>query len=197
MFTKKNHCLTVNKNICFTCISTAATALTVEIPSTIFRYVSLQSYVTITQDYQRNYGKNITKNWLYVNKTNNMDLMPNLTMKAIHLFLLLSICILYEIPSIDTTISPSSKGKKAKQPKELKVNAGPVTDNVFDRGLVDDEPLASDILLENSAYYRNTDIRNFNGTVLGYVTPVSYFISICNDYIWLCNKKMFFFVNLF
>lgn len=102
-----------------------------------------------------------------------MDVLPFLTMKSIHLFLLLSICTLYELPSIDTTISPSSKGKKSKQPKELKVIAGPVTDNVFDRGLVDDEPLANDILMEHSAYYRDTAIRNFNGTVLGYVTPVS------------------------
>lgn len=44
--------------------------------------------------------------------------------------------------------------------------------NVFDRGLVDDEePLGKDILVESGAYYKDTTDRNFNGTVLGYVTP--------------------------
>lgn len=81
--------------------------------------------------------------------------------------------MLLEIPSIGTTISPSSKGKKPKAPKELKVSSGPVSENVFDRGLVDEEPMANDILIENAAYYKDTKVRQFNATILGYVTPVS------------------------
>lgn len=81
--------------------------------------------------------------------------------------------MLCEIPSIGTTISPSSKGKKGKTPKELKINVGPIGESVFDRGLIDDEPMSNDILIENGAYYKHTNVRNFNNTVLGYVTPVS------------------------
>lgn len=102
-----------------------------------------------------------------------MDLAQLLRIKSLHLLLVLLICMLFEIPSIGTTISPSSKGKKPKAPKELKVSSGPVSENVFDRGLVDEEPMANDILIENAAYYKDTKVRQFNATILGYVTPVS------------------------
>lgn len=43
---------------------------------------------------------------------------------------------------------------------------------MFDRNLVDDdEPLAKEIIIESGAYYKNTNDRHFNETVLGYVTP--------------------------
>lgn len=73
---------------------------------------------------------------------------------------------------VDGTISPSSKGKRAKTPKELKVNVGPADKSVFDRNLIEDEPLARDILAEHGAYFQDTSARRFDGTVLGYVTPV-------------------------
>lgn len=89
----------------------------------------------------------------------------------VYFFLLWSFCILCEIAWVGTTISPSSKGKKVKAPKEIKTGA--VDASVFDRNLVEEEPLANDILIENGAYYKDTSIRLFNSTVLGYVTPVS------------------------
>lgn len=86
----------------------------------------------------------------------------------------LLICLICQPNWSQATISPSSKGKKAKasKEKELKVNEGPVEDNVFERVLVDEEPSAADILMENGAYCKDTSRRLFNGTVLGYVTPV-------------------------
>lgn len=74
-----------------------------------------------------------------------------------------------------STLSPSSRDKnkgKVKN-KELKLKKGPVSESVFDRNLVEDEPSGVDILVENAAYYKETNERHFNGTVLGYITPVN------------------------
>lgn len=65
------------------------------------------------------------------------------------------------------TISP---GNKVKQNKQLKVKSGPQEENVIDRNLVEEEPMAKDILIENAGYHKETSLRHFNGTVLGYVT---------------------------
>lgn len=73
----------------------------------------------------------------------------------------------------NATIPPPEKGKRAKPVKELKVNTGPVDKNVIERGLVEDEPFAKDILIECNTYYKNTAQRLFGGPTLGYVTPVS------------------------
>lgn len=69
----------------------------------------------------------------------------------------------------NATISPGRSGKN-KQTKQFKLKQGPQEDNVFDRNLIDEEPAARDIIIENAAYYKDTSIRRFNGTVLGYVT---------------------------
>ncbi|XP_055917606.1 chitinase domain-containing protein 1 [Eupeodes corollae] len=66
------------------------------------------------------------------------------------------------------TISPG--GGRSKANKQFKVKQGPQEDNVFDRNLVDEEPAARDIIIENAGYHKETSIRRFNGTVLGYVT---------------------------
>lgn len=51
--------------------------------------------------------------------------------------------------------------------------SGPVDQSVFDRNLVVTNPKAKDIIREHKAYNSNgTKTRNFNGTVLAYVTPV-------------------------
>lgn len=97
---------------------------------------------------------------------NHFQIFPS---KIFRLFILFSICIL----STDATISPSQKGKKTKAARELKVITGPVADSVLDRGLIEDEPAVTDILTQNAAYCADTSVRNFNATVLGYVTPVS------------------------
>lgn len=72
----------------------------------------------------------------------------------------------------DATLSPSKKGKKVV--KELKTKKGPQSTSVIDRNLIEEEPVARDILLEHATYFRDTDLKLFNGTVLGYVTPVSH-----------------------
>jgi chitinase domain-containing protein 1 len=73
------------------------------------------------------------------------------------------------------TLTPNNKNnKKATKTKEIKIKNGPDSVSVFDRNLIEDEPAARDILIENKAYYTDTADRHFNGTILGYVTPVSY-----------------------
>lgn len=52
------------------------------------------------------------------------------------------------------------------------MKTGPIRESVFDRNLIEDEPSSKGILIENGAYYEDTSLRHFNGTVLGYVTPV-------------------------
>lgn len=84
------------------------------------------------------------------------------------------ICLYCGVATVECTISPSDKGKKAKAQKELKVNSGPVDQNVIERNLIEDEPAAKDILIESAAYYRNTSASLFDGPVLVYVTPVSH-----------------------
>lgn len=71
------------------------------------------------------------------------------------------------------TLTPSDVKGKGKKVKELKVKQGPQPSSVFDRGLIQEEPSAKDILVESGAYYEETALKNFKGTVLGYVTPVS------------------------
>lgn len=71
------------------------------------------------------------------------------------------------------TIAPPDKHRKAKPPKELKVNKGPVDRNVIDRNLVVDEPTSESIIKECGTYYKNTSARLFDGPTMGFVTPVS------------------------
>lgn len=68
----------------------------------------------------------------------------------------------------NATISPGNT--KTKQTKQFKVKKGPQEDSIFDRNLIDEEPAARDIIIENAAYFKDTSLRRFNGTVLGYVT---------------------------
>ncbi|XP_053672316.1 chitinase domain-containing protein 1 [Anopheles nili] len=68
------------------------------------------------------------------------------------------------------TLSPSDKSKN-KKVKELKVKTDPQPTNVYDRGLVQGEPSAKDIIVENAAYFQDTSLKLFEGTVLGFVTP--------------------------
>ncbi|XP_030380452.1 chitinase domain-containing protein 1 isoform X2 [Scaptodrosophila lebanonensis] len=88
--------------------------------------------------------------------------MPNFKTLAIFLFMCLSCCRI----SL-STISPNSKGKQ----KEIKLLSGPQDKDVFELKLISEEPLATDIIVHNEAYYKDTKIRRFNGTALGYVTP--------------------------
>lgn len=95
----------------------------------------------------------------------------------------LEFCILVTlVTTVLGTLGPSNTKKgKQKTPPEIKINQGPVDKSVFDRGLVDAEPLASSIISEANTYYKDTSLKNFNGTVLGYVTPVRWkFFSIAH-----------------
>lgn len=88
-------------------------------------------------------------------------------------------CVLVIVVSLGlclATISPGDKNKN--QQKTVKVRKGPIEDNVFERKLIDEEPSPQSIIVESGAYCKNTERRMFNGTVLGYVTPVSNFQNI-------------------
>lgn len=77
---------------------------------------------------------------------------------------------------VHCTLSPSNKSKKGNKTgkeKELNIKVGAQRYSVFDRNLIEDEPSARDILVECGSYYKDTENRLFNGTVLGYVTSVS------------------------
>lgn len=70
-----------------------------------------------------------------------------------------------------------SKSDKTKSKSKLNVKTGKIDKTVFDRDLVtQDEPSSKSILMESGAYFQDTALRNFNGTVLGYVTPVNQFL---------------------
>ncbi|XP_059617623.1 chitinase domain-containing protein 1 [Phlebotomus argentipes] len=69
---------------------------------------------------------------------------------------------------VSCTLSPTGKGQKNGK-NELKVRTGPV--DFLRPDLIREEPSAREILVENGAYYFNTSLKNFKGTVLGYVTP--------------------------
>lgn len=87
--------------------------------------------------------------------------------------------------------SNNSNNKKTKaSAKEPKLNGGPQEQNVFERDLVQEEPSSRDIYTEHATYSKHTDVQQFSGTVLGYVTPVSRRITdlpvldkICNIYL--------------
>lgn len=92
-------------------------------------------------------------------------------------FLTLTVIFGASISSVNSTLSPKSKGDKSRnvvkpEKVELVLKTGALEENIFERGLIDDEPSAKDIIVENGAYYKDTAINYFNGSVLGYVTPV-------------------------
>jgi chitinase domain-containing protein 1 len=66
--------------------------------------------------------------------------------------------------TVSATLNPS-KNKKGKQKTEkvvnIKVNKGPQEKSVYERNLVDNEPLATDIIREAHAYYHDTSLKNF------------------------------------
>ncbi|CRK90630.1 CLUMA_CG004332, isoform A [Clunio marinus] len=92
-------------------------------------------------------------------------------MKIIFSYILLILLI----SCVSSTLNPSKnkkgKTKSSKQEANFKVNKGPQEQSVYERNLVNNEPLASDIISEAHTYYKDTSLKNFNGTVLGYVTP--------------------------
>ncbi|XP_001869617.2 chitinase domain-containing protein 1 [Culex quinquefasciatus] len=86
-------------------------------------------------------------------------------------FVVVVLVALATVQLTGATLSPSDIKNKGKKVKELKTKQGPQANSVFERGLVQQEPSAKDILVENAAYHEVTSLKNFNGKVLGYVTP--------------------------
>ena len=104
--------------------------------------------------------------------------------------IILLISVLF-INAVASTLSPS-KNKKGKQQKdkELIIKTGPVEKNVYERELVIEEPTGNSIVIESGTYFKETGLKNFNGTVLGYVTPVSLkfqFRTEAGNYIFLSH----------
>lgn len=91
----------------------------------------------------------------------------------------LYICVICLFTLSSSTLSPSNKKSKT---KELKVKSGPQDESVFDKELIDEEPSSKDILIESNGYYKETNLRLFNSTILGYVTPVIQIVCylLCN-----------------
>lgn len=100
-------------------------------------------------------------------------------------------CIL--LCEVHCTLSPSNKSKKGAKPakeKDFKIKVGAQQYSVFDRNLIEDEPSAKDILVESGSYYKDTENRLFNGTVLGYVTSVCVVcLSVLNSVFTICHEK--------
>ncbi|KAH8412653.1 hypothetical protein KR009_004006 [Drosophila setifemur] len=71
---------------------------------------------------------------------------------------------------VNGTLSPDSHKPKSKL-KESNLLRGPQDSDVFSLGLVNPEPLSKDILTNHKGYFKETGLRRFNGTTLGYVTP--------------------------
>lgn len=93
--------------------------------------------------------------------------------------IILFLLILY-VSLSNCTLSPT----KTKDKKIRDVKRGPLDISVFDRNLISDKPNSKDILRENQAYFENTNVKNFNGSILGYVTPVSNIYLYCNLVDW-------------
>lgn len=85
-----------------------------------------------------------------------------------NIYILLCILPLFCI----ATLTPKSKNREVKIKPE-KVKSGPQNYSVFDRNLIVENPTAKEVVLNHQAYYADTKKRNFDGFVLGYVTPVS------------------------
>lgn len=88
------------------------------------------------------------------------------------------IAVVLILPSlVGATISPrKGRVEKTKTTKPLNVLAGPHDESVFNRNLINMRPLPQEILEHNAAFYKDTTYRNFNETVLGYVTAVNTYI---------------------
>lgn len=71
------------------------------------------------------------------------------------------------------TISPGKSGKSSKSKPSYRERKGPVNLSVIERNLVQEEPSIKDIISNYQTFHDDTSRRYFNGTVLGYVTPVS------------------------
>uniref|UniRef100_A0A0C9RDH8 Chid1 protein n=1 Tax=Fopius arisanus TaxID=64838 RepID=A0A0C9RDH8_9HYME len=87
---------------------------------------------------------------------------------------ILKISLWFLLGTATCTLSPPTD-KHRRDKGKVESKKGPVNQNVFDRGLVVQEPKPIDILRESGLYYKDTNFRQFTGEVLGYITPVIIF----------------------
>ena len=91
--------------------------------------------------------------------------------------ILYQLCILLLLISeMNSTLSKRDKKKKAKDNDKVveykPAKVGPTEKSVYSKSLVTGEQLvAKDILENHSSYFKDTALKNFEGPVLGYVTP--------------------------
>lgn len=90
-----------------------------------------------------------------------------------HCILLLIHLIIYVLYFTEATLTPKSprSNKEAKE-DSVKILSGPVNQTVIDRNLLTKSPSSKHILQNHQAYYKDTTESNFEGLVLGFVTPV-------------------------
>lgn len=75
---------------------------------------------------------------------------------------------------VNGTLYPSDIKRQIVKPmREFILRTGPVDKNVIDRHLVEEEPSPEDIIIESGAYFKDTSLKNFKGTLLAYLQPVS------------------------
>jgi len=93
-----------------------------------------------------------------------------------NLFIVLIVTLL--IQHLESTLSKKDKkntkdSAKKDEPVKYKLSkAGPSGKSVFDKLMVNDADLKAKYILENyNAYFKDTSLKNFDGVVLGYVTP--------------------------
>ncbi|XP_056637560.1 chitinase domain-containing protein 1 [Diorhabda sublineata] len=86
----------------------------------------------------------------------------------------ISICtLLIFVQVVVSTLTPKSvknKEKKSKTTNE-KLRLGPQNYTVFNKNLVKEYPTSKEIITNHQAFFREVDEYNFDGIVLGYVTP--------------------------
>ncbi|XP_019871850.2 chitinase domain-containing protein 1 [Aethina tumida] len=89
--------------------------------------------------------------------------------KTVIYFCIICICL------NECTLSPKSpktkQSKEVKPIKNVKIKTGPLNLTVFQRNLVVENPTPKEIVSNHGAFFQETDEYNFDGMVLGYVTP--------------------------
>lgn len=106
-----------------------------------------------------------------------LNLSTLMMYKTVIYFCIICICL------NECTLSPKSpktkQSKEVKPIKNVKIKTGPLNLTVFQRNLVVENPTPKEIVSNHGAFFQETDEYNFDGMVLGYVTPVSTLNSHC------------------
>ena len=93
-----------------------------------------------------------------------------------HLILILCVLLAVVVRINDGTLSQSDRKKKSSKKQQQQAGSpavqGPVDQTVYERGLVTTDLKSPwDVIRNYAGYSKDTTLRNFDGHVLGYVTP--------------------------